>query len=65
MKDIKLNAKLCAYTKVDAVGTPTKLDEMSFSEVDELFNGMTLNQHHLERVDKNVVTQSDIDKLFE
>lgn len=61
---IKLNAKLSAYSKIDAVkGVECEHEAVTFEEIDSLFNNKTPDI--IEPVtDKKAVTFADIDSLF-
>ena len=64
MREIKLGARLSAYSKVDAVScTGANIEEMTSCDVDKLFGDIC--EECTEIVSKpNEVTCSDIDALF-
>ena len=64
MKEIRLNARLSAYSKVEGVnGTSTNIEEMTPCDVDKLFSESCEECESI--VSKpNEVSCSDIDALF-
>lgn len=64
MKEIKLRARLSAYSKVDAIKcSPLDIESMTPCDVDKLF-GKSCNTCCDVVSNKNEVSCADIDKLF-
>ena len=62
--NIKLNARLSAYSKIDAVkGIECEHEAVTFDDIDSLF-GETNESLPQESTDKRAVTFDDIDSLF-
>ena len=53
--DIKLKARLSAYSKVDSINHECSIDSVTEPQIDELFKDMDMPQS---------VTKSEIDNLF-
>ena len=64
MKEIKLGARLSAYSKVDAVDCTSELEQMTKCDVDRLF-GESCEKCENIVSRPNEVTCADIDALFE
>lgn len=63
MKEIKLGARLSAYSKVDA--TTTKLEEVTKCDVDKMFGDKCdENCPTTKPTNPNEVSYADIDALF-
>lgn len=61
--EIKLNAKLSAYSKVDAVNGMCEHEYVTTDDIDSLFTEEH-NSSILDTTDPNAVTFADIDSLF-
>lgn len=62
--EIKLNARLSAYSKVDAVnGIECDHESVSFEDIDTLFDS-TSDNVIIETTNSNEVSFKDIDSLF-
>ena len=65
MKEIKLNARLSAYSKVDAISCHScDIEDATTSDIDNMFEDDNKFTVLNIPVDKNAVTPSDIDAMF-